>query len=363
MAEILDLPIELVEPNIFLTRYSEPIEIEDLAQSIQSQGQLEAIGVRPHPDKKGYYQIIYGHRRLAATKRLGRKTIRAEIKDVNDKSMLQMALIENVQRQEISDFEKGMLFLSLSEIFDLTYDEIGKMIGKSKQLVSNHVAMTRICSKNNIDADADLLPCLQKITEAHARVLARVTDEKERIKLLKLCVKEHLCARELRALVGRPRHPIGPDDEPIEWITENVRNTKDNSSRLGLGQARVCVIRSESLNFLISQLKISPYEAGAQIAKGAAQILLARGIDPLLPKNRSKILIEKSRYAGWGKMSTTTDSKLVVHEPSLNPEFLRGYLETLLGVRLKCKVNNVKVQLFDMFSPEYDIKVRHTLLA
>lgn len=360
MAEIIDLPVEFIEPNIFHTRYSEPVEIEDLAQSIQSQGQLEAIAVRKHPSKKDYFQIIYGHRRLAAVKKLKHKTIRAEVKPVDDAGMLQMALVENLQRQDISDFEKGMLFRSLSENFNLTYDDIGSMIGKSKQLVSNHITMTRICSDFELESDPDLIPTLQRITEAHARVLARVRDQAERIKLLKLAVKEHLCARELRALVGRPRdHPDPAIDDPIEWISENVRNNHDNSSRANFNEAKVCVIRSESLNFLISKLKISPYEAGAQIAKGAAQILLNKGVDPLLPKNWSKVLLEKSKYAGWGKMSTTTDPKLVVHEPTLNSEFLRGYLETILGVKLELRVDAPKIQVFDLLCDRYEVKVSH----
>ena len=360
MAEIVDLPVGSLEPNIFLTRYSKPVEIEELAQSIQSVGQIEAIGVRPHPMKTGRYQVIYGHRRVAAINRLGWKTIRAEIRDVDDRAMLSMALVENLQRQDISDFEKGMLFRSLSENFDLTYDEIGRMIGKSKQLVSNHVAMTRLFSRDDIEVDADLLPCLQRITEAHARVIARVSDGEERIKLLKLCVKEHLCSRELKSLIGRPRNSSEPNAELLEWMNTNAKSNAD-SSRPNYNRTRVCLIRSESLNYLISQLKISPYEAGAQIAKGAMEILRSRGIDPLLPKNWSKVLIEKSKYAGWGKMSTTTDSKLVVHEPSLNPEFLRGYLETTLGVKLKCVVNNVKMQLFELSPLEYE--VRHTVLT
>lgn len=362
LAEIIDLPVELIEPNIFLTRYSEPAEIEDLALSIQSQGQLEAIAVRHHPTSKDRYQIIYGHRRLAAIKKLKQKTIRAEIKSVNDSAMLQMAVVENLQRQDISDFERGMLFRNLSEQFKLTYDDIGRMIGKSKQLVSNHIAMTRICSDEDIESDPDLIPCLQKITEAHARVLARVSDQNERMKLVKLAVKEHLCARELRALVGRPRDQSSESHvEELQWISENVRSNDDNSSRVNFNQARVCVIRSESLNFLISKLKITPYEAGEHVARGATQVLLAKGVDPLLPKNWSKVLIEKSRYAGWGKMSTTTDSKLIVHEPTLNEEFLRGYLETILGVRLKLRVNSPKVQIFDLQPERHEVQMSQAI--
>jgi ParB family chromosome partitioning protein len=362
LAEVLDLPVELIEPNPFLTRYSGSQQIDDLAQSIETQGQLEPIAVRMHPQNSDRYQVIYGHRRLAAIKKLKQKTIRAEVKSVDDAGMLEMSVVENLQRQDISDFEKGMLFRNLSENFRMTYDDIGRMIGKSKQLVSNHIAMTKLFSEAELESDPSLIYCLQEITEAHARILAQVQDKHERIKLLKITVKEHLCAREIKALVGRPREREEREqEEGIDWISENVRNNHDNSSRANFKQSKVCVIRADSLNFLISKLKITPYEAGAQIAKGAAQVLLNRGIDPLLPDNRTKILIEKSKYAGWGKMSTTTDSKLIVHEPTLNSEFLRGYLETLLGIKLELKKSSAKVQIFDLWSDRYEVRLSHAI--
>ena len=345
MTESLQIPVTQLEPNIFLTRYSDPTSIDELADSIGSLGQLEAIAVRRHPSKNNFYQIIYGHRRLAAIKKLGLEEIRAEIKDVDDSGMLQMAIVENLQRQDASDYEKGLLFRKLSEEFDLTYEEIGRLIGKSKQLVSNHIAMTKICAEDEVRADAELQFSFHKLSEAHARVLARVEDPKERRDLVKLCVREHLCARELKALIGRPREAEDSKDS-VEWIAENVRHNSDNTKQMQSKHGRVCVIRTDSLNFLISKLKISPYEAGAEIGRGATKILLAREIDPHLPRNWSKVLIEKSKYAGWGKMSTTTDSRLIVHDPTINSEFLRGYLETVLGVKLRCIQNSVRLQEF-----------------
>ena len=349
MTESLYIPVTQLEPNIFLTRYSDPVSIDELADSINSLGQLEAIAVRPHPSKVNCYQVIYGHRRLAAIKKLGWKEIRAEVKQVDESGMLQMAIVENLQRQDASDYEKGLLFRKLSEEFDLTYEEIGRLIGKSKQLVSNHIAMTKICSDDDVRSDGELLFSIHKLTEAHARVLARIEDPKERIDLVKLCIKEHLCARELKALIGRPRE-VDDSKDSVEWIAENVRHNSDNTKQMQSKHGKVCVIRADSLNFLISKLKITPYDAGAEIARGAAKILLSRGIDPHIPRNWSKVLIEKSKYAGWGKMSTTTDSRLIVHDPSLNSEFLRGYLETILGVKLRCTQNSVRLQEFRMLS-------------
>lgn len=359
VTEILEIPVNQIEPSIYNTRYFDPENIEELAASIKSQGQLEAIGVRPHPSKHGFYQVIYGHRRLQAMKNLGCNTIRAEVKMTNDSDMLQMAIVENLQRQDISDYEKGLLFRNMSEQFGMSYEDIGRVIGKSKQLVSNHIAMTRLFSLDDLRSDHDLRICMQKITEGLARVLARVPTVSERRRLLKLAVKEDFCTRELKSLVGRPRDASrGNELQGIAWVGENIRNNSDNSTQLKSKNRRVCVIRVESLNFLISQLKISPYNAGAEIARGASQILLDKGIDPLLPQNWSKVLIEKSKYAGWGKMSTTTDSKLVVHEPTLNPEFLRGYLETLLGIGLKCLINNSKLQLFEIENPSVDVRMK-----
>lgn len=349
-----EIPLDVLDPNLFATRYSQDVEIEGLAQSIKAQGQIESIGVRRNPRNPERYQVIYGHRRVAAIKRLGLKTVRAEVKnDVDDRMMLQMALVENIQRESISDYEKGLLFRNLSNRFELTYEEIGKMIGKSKQLVSNHIGMTKLFSDEELQRDTELSRCLFEITEAHARVLARVVDLQERSNLLKIVVRDHLCAAELRSLSGRPRR-IRSDEEQqsdsVEWIDENARNKFDNTDQLKSKHGRVCILRVESLNYLISELSISPYDAGVQIAKGAMEILRERGIDPRQRKNWSKVLIEKSKYAGWGKMSTTTNSKLVVHEPTINSEFLRGYFENMFGIKLRCTKNNTKVQIFDITS-------------
>jgi ParB family chromosome partitioning protein len=351
LAVLQEIPLEQLEPNVFATRFAQCNNIEELAKSISAQGQLEPIAVRPHPGKTGYYQIIYGHRRVQAAKMLGLRTIKAEIMNVDDISMLQIALVENLQRKDLSDFEKGLIFRNLSERFNLSYEEIGRSVGKSKQLISNHIAMTRMFSERELDTDHELFESLLEITEAQARVLCKVTDSNERIALTKFAARERVSARELSALVERINKRFNlVEESDLPWLSDNIRNNSDNRNRLKLKHGRVCVIRAEALNLILSQLKISPYEAGRLIAAGAAQVLLEKGVDPHLAKNWSKILIEKSKYAGWGKMSTTTDSRLVIHDSPLNPEFLRGYLEALLGVRLICLINNSRVQEFEIVS-------------
>lgn len=349
LALVLEISISLVEPNPFDTRYTSDQYIEELAQSIRSQGQLEPVAVRPHPSLKGHYQLIYGHRRLAAIRSLGVETIRAEIKEVDDISMLQMALVENLQRKDLTDYEKGLLFLTLSDKFGMTYDEIGRIIGKSKQLVSNHVAMTKLFSDKELDEDRSLISSLHQLSEGHARVLSKVPSSQERKQLLMLTLEQNLGVRELKSLVGRPR--IFKEENLQEtWLNENIRNKSDNRSDLKSRHGRVCVLRTDSVNFLISKLSITPYEAGKEIAIGAGQLLEKQGIDPLDPRNWAKILIEKSRYAGWGKISTTTSSSLVIHEPALNADFTRGYLETLFGIRLRPRRLDKNLQIYEILS-------------
>lgn len=347
MSFVQDIPVDMVEPNPFETRYTESSLIDELAQSIKSQGQLEPVAARPHPSIRGRYQLIYGHRRLAAIRKIGNSRIRAEIRDADDRSMLQIALVENLQRKDLTDYEKGLLFLRLADEFGMTYEEIGSIVGKSKQLVSNHIAMTRLFAKESLEEDPTLLSLLNEVSESHARVLSRVSSYEERKQLLKLVLTEDLGVRELKSLVGRPRTNTEANLQ-TEWLNQNIRNKSDNRSDLQSRHGRVCVLRTDSVNYLISKLAISPYQAGKAIAIGAGELLVRQGIDPTDSKNWASILIEKSRYAGWGKISTTTKSTLVIHEPALNAEFVRGYLETLLGIRMRMSKAERKVQVYDI---------------
>ena len=203
--------------------------------------------------------------------------------------------------------------------------------------------------RRKIAKDSEIPTLMKEITEAHARVLVKVCEDAERARLLKATVEEHFCTRELRSIIGRPKEFQDAERRSeMEWTSDNIRNKFDNSDKLVTKHGRVCVFRTDSANFLISQLRISPHKAGEEIGRAAGKVLSDQGIDPTNINNWSSILIEKTKYAGWGKFSTTTDSMLVVHDPTLNSEFLRGYFEGLLGVKLKLVENRIRVQVFEI---------------
>lgn len=358
--DVQEIPVELVEPNPYFTRSEDSVDVESLSHSLKRGGLIQPIGVRPHPAKPGRFQLVYGQRRLEAARKSGWERILARVFEVDDKTLVQMTVIENLHREDLSDYEKGMIFRVLSEKFGLTYEEIGDAIGHSKQYVSNHIAMTRLFTEEEVNNDSQLRSYLKKISEAHSRILQQVPDREERIRLLKVTVDEKLCTKELKSLVGRPRRNISYPEIP--WATGNVRSRKDNSEHFENNFQRVCVVRVDTLNFLLSELKISSYKAGLHVGFMAAKVLKKRGIEPSHQKNWSKVLREKSRYAGWGKISTTTNNEIVVHQPCLNVKFLQGYLEGLLGVRLKIIKNDQVSQIYRIISKNIPEGQRYQLM-
>ena len=203
---ILDIPIESIRPNPFNSRSAyTSASIEKLAYSISDSGQLSAIKVRRHPIHKDCYQLVFGHRRYYATKKLGRKTIAAEIIEIDDEKMIEQSLIENFERENISDYELAMVFHRMNLEFGKTYEQIGRKIGVSRQVVSNHIAMLRLFDQDELASDPELASSLGQLTEHHARVLLRVQDRSARRDLTKMVVRRGLSVRELTHIVTRLR--------------------------------------------------------------------------------------------------------------------------------------------------------------
>ena len=108
-----------------------------MVNSMKSNGQLVTIKVRPNPTDNNRYESVFGHRRFLAAKKLGWKTIRAEIVEATNEDVLMQSLVENFEREGISDYEKALIFSTLNTKFNKTYEEIGKNLGISKQHVGS----------------------------------------------------------------------------------------------------------------------------------------------------------------------------------------------------------------------------------
>lgn len=201
-----EIPIDRIRPNPYNSRSAYTGKsIEKLAESISEIGQLSTIKVRPHPTQKELYQLVFGHRRYYAAKKLGWKTISAEVVDTTEEGMIEQSLIENSERENISDYELAVVFQRMNLEFHKTYEQIGKKIGVSRQVISNHIAMLRLFDSEELAKDPELARSLGQITEHHARVLSRVQERSARMDLTKMVVRKELSVRELSHIVTHLR--------------------------------------------------------------------------------------------------------------------------------------------------------------
>ncbi len=193
-----ELPLSAIEHSeIRLSNY----DIEDLKESFKVQGQLSPIRVRPNRKKTGNYEVVFGNRRLRAATALGWKTIKAEIVDASDWEKVSMALSENLDRKNFSDYEIALLIDQLHSLSGKTYSEIASLINRSNAFVSQHVSMLELFP-NGCAPENEKSVVLNSITERHARILTKIEDLGERWSTAKLAVSANLGLRELQRLAS-----------------------------------------------------------------------------------------------------------------------------------------------------------------
>ncbi|MGI0079532.1 MAG: ParB/RepB/Spo0J family partition protein [Nitrososphaerales archaeon] len=232
----LELPLASIESNPYNSRIKyHPTAIDRLAQSFRSNGQLSVVKVRPSAQHEGHYELVFGHRRVMAARKLGWKTIRAEVVNTSEEEMIDQSLVENFEHEDLSDYEKAVIFERMSNEFGRTYEQIGKMLGISKQHVSNYMGMLRLFSPEVLSSNPELLEAIQQMSEHHARVLSRIDDLNTKIDLASMIARDKLSVKELTNIVGRLRSWFTVEeiqyegsraDEGEIWCdpTENIRD-------------------------------------------------------------------------------------------------------------------------------------------
>lgn len=196
-----EIALDQIQDNPFNSRlYFEEGRVRRLASSIGQHGLLHPVKVRPNG---AAFELAYGHRRVRAARLLGWTKIPAEVCTLSDEELLMFSLAENMERQDLSDYEVGLSYSRLHKKFNKTYDEIGAMAGCSKQHVSNLVAMTRLFDEEELRRDPTIEGLLFAISEHHARLLARIEDRDGRAKALRLTVSEGMSVRDLERAVQK----------------------------------------------------------------------------------------------------------------------------------------------------------------
>jgi ParB family transcriptional regulator, chromosome partitioning protein len=192
-----ELPVHLIEPNPYQPRKEFSAEaLTELVDSIRAEGLLQPIVVRPDGDK---FQLIAGERRWRAFQQLKIKTIPARVMSSTNASSATLAMIENLQRADLSPVEEAHGFASLIRDFDLTQEAAAQRVGKARATVANSLRL--------LNLEADIQGYLGKglLSTGHAKVLLGVEGSADRMVLARRCIEDGLSVRALEELVSHKR--------------------------------------------------------------------------------------------------------------------------------------------------------------
>ncbi len=170
--------------------------LAELAASIKSQGLLQPILVRPDAGIEGRYQIVAGERRWRASKLAGLHEIPVVIKELSDREVLTVALIENLQREDLNPIEEALALCSLKEEYGLSQEALSEMLGKSRSSIANSLRLLALPDGLRADVSEG------RLSAGHARALLSVTDARARDYLRNMLIEESLSVREVEGLAA-----------------------------------------------------------------------------------------------------------------------------------------------------------------
>ena len=238
VGNILEIPIGLIEVNPFQPRKKfDATQLQELATSIASLGVIQPITVRKLAENK--YQLVSGERRFRASKLNGMQTIPAYIRLANDQEMLEMALVENIQRAELDPIEVALSYKQLIEQVDLTQEEMSKRVGKKRSTITNYLRLLK------------LHPIVQTgmrdgfLSMGHGRALINCTNEDEQLDVYEKILKDKLSVRQTEELVKAlknkdtakkevteiPEHLIAAKEALTEFFGSNISIKRDKKGK------------------------------------------------------------------------------------------------------------------------------------
>lgn len=252
---IRSLPLSLLEPNRFQPRVSfEEEGLEELAESIRAQGVIQPIVVTSNPS--GGYTIIAGERRWRAARRAGLDEVPVVVRDVqDDRQLLEMALVENLQRSDLNPVEEAEAYQSLREGFGLSQEEIARQVGKGRPTVANALRL--------LGLPGEIMDMLRdgRLTAGQARPLLSLESDAKKLELARRAANKGLTAREVEKLVRRggttrrAEPVIDPDTRAAaDRLTRHLRTRVEIRRRGKGGTVRIGFHSEEELMRLFEML-------------------------------------------------------------------------------------------------------------
>lgn len=238
--EIFEIPLTDIMPNRFQPREIFDDEaLQELAQSIKTHGVIQPIIVRKIGDK---FEIIAGERRYRASQLAGKTTIPALIRDIDNKEAAKVALLENLQRRDLSPIEEARTYQTILKLDNITQEELAENLGKSQSAIANKLRLL------NLDESVQVALLNGQISERHARSLLNVADKNKQKELVEKIIQNRMTVRqldeEIKNMENKPSTsfdaPTKPINGPIsdEKMLDNLINGTEPTPSFNFAQAQ-----------------------------------------------------------------------------------------------------------------------------
>lgn len=257
-AEARPIRLDEIRPNPFQPRQQAEENIDGLVASIKEKGVIQPVLVRRRRDG---YELVMGERRLRAARKAGLAAIPAVIRSVEDGEMLELALIENVQRRDLNPIEEALAYKRLADEFKQTHEDIARRVGKDRSTVTNLLRLLALPYKVRDELSAGHL------SAGHARALLVLDNRRLQVEICERIVKEGLSVRAVERLCGQqkpkpPRRPETEKDVHIRELEEALQEFLGTRVRIreagkGAGQLIIDFLSADDLNRLARKIRHS----------------------------------------------------------------------------------------------------------
>jgi len=216
---VLEVKINDVEPNQDQPRkVFDQEKLEALAQSIKDHGVVQPILVRKEGQR---YIIVAGERRWRASKIAGLKTIPVVVKDLSSREVMEIALIENLQREDLNPIEEAEAYQKLMEEYGLTQEEVARVVGKSRAAIANSVRLL------NLSEPIKEMISDGRLTSGHARTLVTINDTTRQLALANEIIEKNLNVRETEKLAAQEDKKVSPVKKPARKVDVEMKDLEE----------------------------------------------------------------------------------------------------------------------------------------
>lgn len=254
--EIIEISLDELRPNPYQPRkIFDEAALNELASSIKEHGVFQPIIVKK--SIRGY-EIIAGERRYRASKIAGLKTVPAIVKDFSDDEMMQIALLENLQRENLTSIEEAKAYKSIIDSMHITQDELAKKVGKSRSHITNMIGLLKL------PGSVQDMILYNKMSMGHARVLSKLEDQKQIEELADKVIDKNISVRELENLVSESEFKKivkisrkKEENSEYKYLEKHMKEKLGTNVKINDNKMTIKFTNTQDLNRILEIMNIS----------------------------------------------------------------------------------------------------------